>query len=901
TGQTEETVRFKPNSNSSGRPYGWLGAYDVTGDDREEIFVIGDFQDFISVQTWNGSSDLVNFWEHVFDPNLAGKQTIHRPVAYPIRDITGNSQLNIATSVFNETGDNLWHVLIFDAATGSILHDLPNHAIDGSYDVDGNGDYELFIRQTQGSLLPPTATVKILDWNGNGFDTLWSQNDTSFVTQDISDFLPNVNSATSTGKLDLLIGALQPGGQDHFFTRTVLDPATNEARVDIWQLDGLGGVSGTGSASGLNLDALAVRESVDSSASILLSAEVIGDVTLLDADFDGDRNRDGQDFLAWQRGFGITSGASIGDGDANGDSKVDSDDREIWEQNFAQSDPNALQLTTLNGAAVFSQGGSPPRVSVVVGRLGGPGDDPTVIVQGGSETIVAFQPQTDGSVKTAWTRAGLGTYFGATQNHGQHDGSGVFLGDLNGNGDLETLYSTSGEAGQARLVAASSNGSEIWHADFDVPGGKRIWNEPGLVLWRTGNFTTNLYEDVLVQIIRGTGGTGEFHMLDGQTGQTLWTRDYGNTPGSSPIQRGAGEAHMVVYDWDGDGLDEAVNFNPDMFYVVDGDGTNLIDKSIFNGGVFPGGSPLFGAPIVADFLGNQTDTILFAGSYAQFGLVDKNAVPEWNTPFIFDNTPGFIQGIGDVDHDGDLDILSPGHPISPGVDTTSLFHAYDAATGQLLWQVNLPGRAHAPVGGAYHDTPTLSVSADIDNDGRVESVFAIAGTLYAVGANTDGTSGQIEWSFTPDGGFLGSPIIADGDGDGQAEIIVVSTSGMVYGIGTEPLALIAASSATSLALVADDIPTISSDSRIVDAAIVLWMKVDPSLDIQVHKDYHELRQNIDPLFERIEQFIVRQSVLPITAANRYAKQRHISYNHDASHPSEVDESVGLMDLVWTEF
>jgi hypothetical protein len=182
---------------------------------------------------------------------------------------------------------------------------------------------------------------------------------------------------------------------------------------------------------------------------------------------------------------------------------------------------------------------------------------------------------------------------------------------------------------------------------------------------------------------------------------------------------------------------------------------------------------------------------------AQFGLVDKNAAPVWNTPFIFDDTPGFIQGVGDVDNDGDLDLLSPGHPISPGVDTTSLFHAYDAATGQLLWQVNLPGRAHAPVGGAYHDTPTLSVSADIDSDGRVESVFAIADTLYAVGADPGGTSGQIEWTFKPDSGLLGSPIIADGNGDGQAEIIVVSTSGFVYGIGAVPGELVAASLVTN--------------------------------------------------------------------------------------------------------
>ena len=886
TGQVEETAVFKPPANESGRPYGWLGAYDVTGDNREEFFVVGDFQDFISVLTWNGSGDLIPLWEHVFDPDLANKQTIHRPVAFPIRDVTGDGQLNLATSVFNETGDNLWHVLIFDAATGALLHDLPNHAIDGSHDVNGDGDYELLVRQTQGTLLPSSTTVKILDWNGSGFDALWSRENVEFVTQDISDFPANANSATATGKLDLLVGSLQTGGFEHFFTRNVTNSATNEALIEFWQLDGAGNVAGAGSALGLNLDALAVRETVDASGSILLSAQVVGDATVLDADFNADRDRNGIDFLLWQRGMGLTSGATLADGDANGDEKVDDLDLGIWQQNYARSDPNAIVLNGLAGASVFSQSGAPPRSSVVVGRLGGPADDPTVILQGGSETIVALQPQTDGTVNTAWTRAGLGAFFGATQNQGQHDSSGVALGDLNGDGDLETLDATSGEAGQGRLVAAHPDGSVLWHADFDVPGGKRVFNEPGLVAWRTGNFRSETSEDVLVQIIRGTGGTGEFHFLDGQTGQTIWTRSYGNTPGTSTIQRGAGEAHMAVYDWDGDGLDEAVNFNPDMFYVVDADGANLIDKAVFNGGVFPGGSPLFGAPVVGDCLNNHTDAILLAGRYAHLGLVSKTAVPHWNTSFTFDATPGFLQGIGDADNDGDLDLFSVGAPATAADHVNSVFRTRDAATGNVLWQIPLPGRPHAPVGGAYSDTPTLSVSADIDNDGRVESVFAIASTLYAVGADPGGTSGSIEWSLTPDGGFLGSPVIADGDGDGQAEIIVVSTSGNVYGIGT-----------ASAPLLAHGVqgPT-PAYRNAIDAAIVLV----------TNKHNSRAASEIDPGWEHSQPLATDSIVLAEDAAPHLPtaieqESTRRAFQGTEARSSEVDAAVATLEMDWNVF
>jgi len=781
TGQIEKSGTFKPPANESGRPYGWFGAYDLTGDGREEFILMGDFQDFIAVMGWNASGNLVKLWEHVFDPRLANKQTSHRPGAFPVRDVTGDGQLDIVTSVYNETGDERWHVKVFNALTGALIHDLPDHVIDGARDVNGDGDYELFVRQTQGKLLPANGTLKILDWNGSSFSALWSIDDAGFVSQPFADFPANVNSATSTGKLDVLTGPLAPGGPTTFFTQRLLDSANRQVQVDVWQIDAVGVVFHVGTASGLDLDVRAIRAATGATPSILLASEVVG-ADALTGDFDANAVADGRDFLVWQRSFGATGSGLPADG--NNDNSVDALDYALWTAGFGSFSSQALRLDGLTGASPrFSQAGSPPRSSAVVGRLAGPQGDPIVVVQGGSDSIVALRPQVGGQVDVQWTRSGLGGFTGATQFQGQHANSGVALGDVNGDGTLETLYATQGDSGQARLVAASPNGEELWHADFDVPGGPRVFNEPGLVLWRTGHFTSTGHEDVVVQIMRGIGGTGEFHMLDGRTGETIWTRDYGNTPGTFGASRGAGEAHMPVYDWDGDGLDEFVNFNPDMFYVVDGNGVNLVEKAVLNGGVFPGGSPLYGQPIVADFRNNGTDSILWAGSYSQLGLVDRNGVQVWSTPFVFDNTPGFIQGVGDVDGDGDLDLLSPGHPIAPATYTASRFHAINAATGALLWTVDLPGRPFAAVGGAFHDTPTLSVSGDIDGDGRVESLFAIADTLYVVGADPGGTSGRIEWTFRPDGGLLGSPIIADADGDGVAEIIVVSSSGYVYGIG----------------------------------------------------------------------------------------------------------------------
>ena len=51
-------------------------------------------------------------------------------------------------------------------------------------------------------------------------------------------------------------------------------------------------------------------------------------------DFDGDNDVDGTDFLVWQRGLGMTTGATWADGDANADGKVNATDLLRWRQNF---------------------------------------------------------------------------------------------------------------------------------------------------------------------------------------------------------------------------------------------------------------------------------------------------------------------------------------------------------------------------------------------------------------------------------------------------------------------------------------------------------------------------------------------------------------------------------------
>jgi hypothetical protein len=51
-----------------------------------------------------------------------------------------------------------------------------------------------------------------------------------------------------------------------------------------------------------------------------------------DADFNGDQVVDGQDFLIWQRGYGV--GATLAEGNANGDGAIDDADLQVWKAQF---------------------------------------------------------------------------------------------------------------------------------------------------------------------------------------------------------------------------------------------------------------------------------------------------------------------------------------------------------------------------------------------------------------------------------------------------------------------------------------------------------------------------------------------------------------------------------------
>jgi methionine-rich copper-binding protein CopC len=76
------------------------------------------------------------------------------------------------------------------------------------------------------------------------------------------------------------------------------------------------------------------------------------------ADFDHDEDADGNDFLAWQRGFGMASGAEKSNGDADGDHDVDGSDLTIWTALFGTGAHSEGSLEMAVATAIAPAAGS---------------------------------------------------------------------------------------------------------------------------------------------------------------------------------------------------------------------------------------------------------------------------------------------------------------------------------------------------------------------------------------------------------------------------------------------------------------------------------------------------------------------------------------------------------------
>jgi hypothetical protein len=166
----------------------------------------------------------------------------------------------------------------------------------------------------------------------------------------------------SAGTIAIELGGAAAGEFDEVFVRGAL---TAGGTLSVSLIDNFAPAAGDafdildfGSISGsfhLELPALGAGLAWD--ASDLLTT---GELSIVEAtaDFDGDGDVDGVDFLTWQSGFGLADPDLEGQGDANGDDIVDGLDLAAWQSQYQASssgaagvpEPTSLLLALCLGA-----------------------------------------------------------------------------------------------------------------------------------------------------------------------------------------------------------------------------------------------------------------------------------------------------------------------------------------------------------------------------------------------------------------------------------------------------------------------------------------------------------------------------------------------------------------------
>lgn len=726
TGDLEQTGTFfsgrsGPDDTTTPRGYGFFGAFDVDGNGDLEFVILGDRERFISVIGWVDGR-LEEIWERPIGDKTERR---HVPLARPVQDVDGDGRLEIVTRIYNETGDGRWHTLVINAANGSAKLDLPGVYVEGLGDVNQDAIPELFLVDAPGQGVPEFGAVRIVALDGQNQETRWSAAAAGFITANL-DFPPdhiNTNVLLNGDRGHRRSVFLQPGyvaGNPVFAVRQPL--AAPLSRIVLHQFRNGSGIE-LGTVTGPRLSLVAAHDAQPG----ILFRSVVSDA-----------------------GEGPLAGTGV-EIELRGASR------------FNEGDP-AAGRSLKSGVAVST---ATPR--------------PQMIVQQFDEQLLALELRA-GQPELVWERHGRGMADGRsfTGPVNLDEFASVLMANVTGDERLEVISVTTGEDGQAVVEALSRSGERLWASPFPVPGRAPTQEAAGITNWTAGNFRSQVHQDVLVHY-RVTDSGQSVRLLDGATGTPVWQRDVAKMEGdlATGCRARSGGRHGPAFDWDGDGLDEYLDLPASAMAVYDGpDGGDLLSE--WTSEFCPNPLPLFqqfderlvltAAVEIQPGGGRQ---VLYGKNPTTLALLALDGQTVWNTPLYDGMSMTSLQGLGDVNGDGTVDVVAVGRCDSNGTNAT----AYAGDSGDTLW--NLTYLADC------ENRPTSVATGDINGDGRDEALFVSANILYAIGETSVGTPAVL-WTAEIDPEFQnpqGQVQIADVLGNGRPQILVSVEDGFLVSLG----------------------------------------------------------------------------------------------------------------------
>jgi hypothetical protein len=237
----------------------------------------------------------------------------------------------------------------------------------------------------------------------------------------------------------------------------------------------------------------------------------------------------------------------------------------------------------------------------------------------------------------------------------------------------------------------------------------------------------------------------------------------------------------AVHDLDADGADDLIASSENWYEVISvADNRSLTPNTAITAAV-PGHWGAYATPIVADLLSTGKPLVFHNNAYALNLLTQLDGAPVWHYGLTRDTTHASKAGLADLDGDATIELVT--------TQKDGLLRAFDARPFQEKCpncpsDQKLTTSSHAGnIRWTHRLPPQLSdlTTLDVDADGRTELLCGSGDhKLYALKA-TDGNC-KILWNIDL-GARVGSPVIADLDGDRTPEILVSTADGQLHCVG----------------------------------------------------------------------------------------------------------------------
>ncbi|MFV2067620.1 MAG: hypothetical protein ACC645_11630 [Pirellulales bacterium] len=247
TGRKETELRYHAS-----RPYGWFGLADVDADEQYELVTIGDFQSHIDVLEFDPARPeaerLSVKWRRDIEQNIDERKKWPQVGPQPVVDVTGDGRPEIVLNLFNDKGDDQWHVVVLDAATGTTVFDLARRFVQGTGDTNADGKAELFVAQTNGVLVQACGKIELLDLSNGAAAVRWSRENAGWCAADLPCLGPTWSTTASQGMRHVtlttgerpvfLVKTWQTDGERHV-SLSALQSQEGGRIETLWELEGL--------------------------------------------------------------------------------------------------------------------------------------------------------------------------------------------------------------------------------------------------------------------------------------------------------------------------------------------------------------------------------------------------------------------------------------------------------------------------------------------------------------------------------------------------------------------------------------------------------------------------------------------------------------------------------------